>query len=67
MTKLIQCAFSACAFSDLMLLDGQQEGHPACKILSNGMLAWLCVYRVSHKKMTPKFVFVITSVNVHRF
>jgi len=24
-----------------MLLVGQQEGHPACKKLSGGMLAWL--------------------------
>jgi len=31
------------AFSALMLLVGQQEGHPACKKLSGGMLAWLCL------------------------
>jgi len=31
------------AFSDLMLLVGQQEGHLACKKLSGGMLAWLSV------------------------
>jgi len=24
-------------------LVGQQEGHPACKKLSGGMLAWLCL------------------------
>jgi len=29
------------AFSALMLLVGRQEGHPACKKLSSGMLAWL--------------------------
>jgi len=35
---------SAIAFSALMLLVGRQEGHPACKKLSGGMLAWLfCV------------------------
>jgi len=28
-----------CAFSALTLLVGQQEGHPACKKLSGGMLA----------------------------
>jgi len=28
-------------FSALMLLVGQQEGHPACKNLSGGVLAWL--------------------------
>jgi len=32
------------AFSASMLLDGQQEGHPACKKLSGGMLAWLYVW-----------------------
>jgi len=29
------------AFSALTLLVGRQEGHPACKILSGGMLTWL--------------------------
>ena len=32
------------AFSALMLLVGWQEGHPACKKLNVGMLAWLCVW-----------------------
>jgi len=31
------------AFSALTLLVGQQEGHPACKNLSGGVLAWLSV------------------------
>jgi len=31
------------AFSALTLLVGRQEGHPACKELSGGMLAWLFV------------------------
>jgi len=31
------------AFSALMLLVGQQGGHPACKKLSGGVLAWLSV------------------------
>jgi len=30
-----------CAFSASMLLVGRQEGHPACKKLSGGVLAWL--------------------------
>jgi len=30
--------------SALMLLVGQQEGHPACKKLSGGVLAWLSVW-----------------------
>jgi len=29
------------AFSALTLLVGRQEGHPACKKLTGGMLAWL--------------------------
>jgi len=32
------------AFSALMLLVGRQEGHPACKKLSGGTLAWLSVW-----------------------
>jgi len=27
-----------------MLLAGRQEGHPACKKLSGGVLAWLSVW-----------------------
>jgi len=32
------------AFSVLKLLIGRQEGHPACKKLSGGVLAWLFVW-----------------------
>jgi len=32
------------AFSALTLFVGWQEGHPACKKLSGGMLAWLSVW-----------------------
>jgi len=31
-------------FSALMLLVGRQEGHPVCKKLSGGVLAWLSVW-----------------------
>jgi len=31
-------------FSALTLLVGRQEGHPACKILSGGVLVWLFVW-----------------------
>jgi len=31
-------------FSALTLLVGRQEGHPACKKLSCGLLAWLSVW-----------------------
>jgi len=32
------------AFSALTLLVGWQEGHPVCKKLSGGVLAWLSVW-----------------------
>ena len=32
------------AFSALTLLVGRQEGHPACKRQSGGVLAWLSVW-----------------------
>jgi len=35
------------AFSALMLLVGRQVGHPACKKLSGGVLAWLSVWTES--------------------
>ena len=41
------CGWLMCwynAFSALTLLVGRQEGHPACKKLSTGMLAWLSVW-----------------------
>jgi len=31
------------SFSALTLLVGRQEGHPACKKLSSGVLVWLSV------------------------
>jgi len=34
----------AVAFSALTLLVAWQEGHPACRKLSRGVLAWLCVW-----------------------
>jgi len=36
--------FTIFAFSALTLLVGRQEGHPACKKLSGGVLAWLSVW-----------------------
>jgi len=32
------------AFSALTLLVGRQEGHPACKKLNGGVLAWFSVW-----------------------
>jgi len=37
--------FSITAFSALTLLVGREEGHPACKKLSGGVLAWICLER----------------------
>jgi len=46
MCQLCITEFSAfIAFGALMLLVGWQEGHPACKKLSDGVLAWLSVWR----------------------
>ena len=36
--------FDSVRFSALTLLVGRQEGHPACKKLSGGVLAWLSVW-----------------------
>jgi len=38
------CHDDTLAFSALTLLVGRQEGHPACKKLSDGVLAWLSVW-----------------------
>ena len=38
------CVVDTFAFSALTLLVGRQEGHPACKKLSGGMLVWLSVW-----------------------
>jgi len=40
-------------FSALMLLDGRQEGHPACKKLSGGVLAWLSVWSEAQTCIRP--------------
>ena len=40
-------------FSALTLLVGRQEGHPACKNLSGGVLAWLFVWSEVHTCICP--------------
>jgi len=42
--KFLLSLYVRLAFSALMLLVGQQEGHPACKKLSGGVLALLSVW-----------------------
>ena len=39
-----QLVSTTTAFSALTLLVGRQKGHPACKKLSGGVLAWLSVW-----------------------
>jgi len=41
------------AFSALTLFVGQQEGHPACKQLSGGLLAWLSVWSEVQTCISP--------------
>ena len=41
LVRYTNCVFS---FSALTLLVGRQEGHPACKKLSGGVLVWLSVW-----------------------
>jgi len=41
---LVVVVVVVCTFSALMLLVGRQEGHPACKKLNGGVLAWLSVW-----------------------
>ena len=45
----------ALAFSALTLLVGWQEGHPACKKLSGGVLAWLSVWSEMHENENRLF------------
>jgi len=41
------------AFSALTLLVGWQEGHPACKKQSGGVLAWLSVWSEVQTRSPP--------------
>jgi len=43
------------AFSALTLLVGRQEGHPACKKLSSGVLAWLYVWSEVQNCLWPSW------------
>jgi len=40
-------------YAALTLLVGRQEGHPACKNLSDGVLAWLSVWSEVQTCMWP--------------
>jgi len=43
-SNFLELSTIAHAFSALMLLVGRQEGHPACKKLSSGVLEWISVW-----------------------
>jgi len=43
------------SFSALTLLVGRQEGHPACKKLSGGVLAWLSVWSEAQTCIWPSW------------
>jgi len=43
-TQLLATLLILNGFSALMLLVGRQEGHPACKKQSGGVLVWLSVW-----------------------
>jgi len=45
------------AFSALTLLAGRQEGHPACKKLSGGVLVWLSVWSEVQKCIWPSWCY----------
>jgi len=42
-------------FSALTLLVGRQEGHPACKKLSGGLLAWLSIWSKVQTCIWPRW------------
>jgi len=48
------------AFSALTLLVGRQEGHAACKKLSGGILAWLCLERDADLHMAQRMPLPLT-------
>jgi len=43
------------AFSALTLLVGRQEGHPACKKLSSGVLVWLSIWSEVQTCIWPRW------------
>ena len=57
MTGKFECiSAKTCAFSALTLLVGRQEGHPACKKLSGGVLAWLSVWSEVQTRHTAQLM-----------
>jgi len=54
---IIHLVIKQWAFSALMLLVGWQEGHPACKKVSGGVLAWLSVWGKVHICVYPSWYY----------
>ena len=54
-TLNITCVCVLNAFSALTVLVGWQEGHPACKKLSGGVLAWLSVWSEVQSCIWPRW------------
>jgi len=56
------------ANSALMLLVGSQKGHPACKKVSGGLLAWLCLGQGADllKFLVQKLAQVSCTRNMHQ-
>ena len=52
-TVLVLVSLGEFPFSALTLLVGRREGHPACKKLSGGVLAWLSVWSEVHTCIWP--------------
>jgi len=52
------------AFSALTLLVGWQEGHPACKKLSSGMLVWLSVWSEMQTCIWPLIVSCFSKIQI---
>ena len=53
--NLLHELYCVAAFSALTLLVGRQEGHPACRKLSGGVLAWLSVWSEVQTCMWPSW------------
>ena len=51
--NFLLCMFLLSPFSALTLLVGRQKGHPACKKLSGGVLAWLPVWSEVQTSIWP--------------
>jgi len=76
MQKCVCCAdytillLTTCASSALTLLVGRQEGHPAYKKLSGGVLAWLSVWsevqnlRMAHLMPLPLTVSCFSKIQI---